>query len=102
MPWLGGLVNKQNGGFDEAIRDFDADPRTAASSRRAGRGFDFSRDYRLLNELGADAATSGPSRSAARSAAAAREALLREAVGLLEQALAIDPENLSGALQPRA
>ncbi|MHC4828547.1 MAG: multiheme c-type cytochrome, partial [Planctomycetota bacterium] len=51
VAWFTGIVNKQNGFLDEAIDNFRSivDMDTAETQRRA---LDFSRDYRLLNELG--------------------------------------------------
>ena len=93
LLWLGGLVNKQNARLDEAIRDLEQ-ILTGGFAQAAGRGFDFSRDYRLLNELALTLyERAKQERGAARGAP--REALLRRAVAILEQVLAIDPEHLS-------
>jgi tetratricopeptide (TPR) repeat protein len=51
IAWFSGLVNKQNGFLDEAIREFrsileDQYPELGR------RGFDFSKDYEVINELG--------------------------------------------------
>lgn len=45
--WLGGLVNKQSGFLDLAAGDFEG----VLATRNAERGFDFSRDREILNEL---------------------------------------------------
>ena len=91
VAWLTGLVNKQYGYLDEAIENFKALAATHFSEGRA-RGFDFSKDYRLLNELGQTVFEQakrerGPARRAAR------EALLEEAREWFMKTLAIDPEN---------
>ena len=49
VAWFTGLVNKQNGFLDEAIAGFTGLAQMDTAETRE-RGFDFSRDYRLLNE----------------------------------------------------
>jgi tetratricopeptide (TPR) repeat protein len=51
LAWLSGLVNKQNGYLDRAIADFRSilEDRYPELDRR---GFDFSLDYEVINELG--------------------------------------------------
>lgn len=51
IAWLNGLVNKQNGFLDKAIAEFTSilEDRYPELERR---GFDFSRDYEVINELG--------------------------------------------------
>jgi tetratricopeptide (TPR) repeat protein len=51
VAWFNGLVNKQNGLLDQAIVDFKSilDDRYPELDRR---GFDFSKDYEVINELG--------------------------------------------------
>ena len=51
LAWLNGLVNKQNGFLDRAIEDFRSvlEDRYPELDRR---GFDFSKDYEVINELG--------------------------------------------------
>lgn len=94
-PWsvayFTGLVNKNNGFLDQAIANFrnvlDADD---AETRR--REFDFSQDYRLLNELGQTLVErSKLERGEARRQA--RDEYLRQAVETFERALELDPEN---------
>jgi len=51
LGWLNGLIDKQNGELDKAIEEFrsileDHDPELDR------RGFDFSKDYEVINELG--------------------------------------------------
>ena len=53
VAWLNGLVNKQNGYLDKAIAEF----RSILEDRYPEldkRGFDFSKDYEVINELGPD------------------------------------------------
>ena len=51
VAWFGAEVDLQNGEFDAAIAALTGIVETRFADARA-RGFDFSRDYRLLNKLG--------------------------------------------------
>ncbi len=91
VAWFTGLVNKQNGFLEEAIRQFtsileDHDPALAA------RGFDFSKDYEVINELGQ---TLFEHAKRQRDTPNVERELLREAARRFEQTLALDPENLT-------
>ena len=93
VAWLTGLVNRENGHLDDAIANFEASLAAASPELRA-RGFDFSRDYEVLNELGQalfDRAKQerGPAR------AEARRAWLDRAVEAFERTLAVDAENVT-------
>ncbi len=93
VAWFSGLVNLQNGAVDEAIANFRS-ILEADSEEMRRRGFDFSRDVRLRNELGlALFERAKQERGAGR--AAARSDRLREARESFEQALIIDPENVT-------
>jgi tetratricopeptide (TPR) repeat protein len=93
VAWLNGLVNKQNGFLDQAITEFrsilyDRDP------ERVSRGFDFSKDYEVINELGQTLferakLERGDDRREARAA------YLRQAVEQFQKTLALDSENLT-------
>ena len=48
VSWLSGQVNRQNDHLDAAIQDFKA----VLATRAPERGFDFSKDYDVWNELG--------------------------------------------------
>lgn len=94
-PWLvalfTGMINKQNGYLDEAIASFEK-VLTVDSEETRRRGFDFSKDYRLLNELGQTLVErSKLERGEARGEA--RRQYLERAVELFEAALEVDPEN---------
>jgi tetratricopeptide (TPR) repeat protein len=93
VAWFRGLVNKQNGFLDAAIDDFRSIVEADTEETRR-RQFDFSQDYRLLNELGQTVferskRERGPDRQARKTE------LLREAASWFERALAIDPEDMS-------
>jgi tetratricopeptide (TPR) repeat protein len=93
VAWFTGIVNKQNGFLDEAIGNFRSIVAMDTEETRR-RGFDFSRDYRLLNELGQTLfERAKQERGAARQDR--RRALLAEATGWFDRALALDPENVT-------
>ena len=92
LLWFGGLVDKQNGRLDAAIDKF-RQITEGGFEQAKGRGFDFSEDWRVLNELGNTLyqrarQERGPARRAKR------ETLMREAAEVFEESLALDPENV--------
>lgn len=91
VAWFTGLVNKQNGYLDEAIEDFKAVAQTRFEEARR-RGFDFSKDYRVLNELG-QTVFERAKRERGQARRAKRTALLQEAERWFSRTLDIDPEN---------
>ncbi|MEZ5292605.1 MAG: multiheme c-type cytochrome [Vicinamibacterales bacterium] len=93
VAWLNGLVNKENGHLDDAIANFSA-ALGATSPDLAARGFDFTLDYEVLNELGqALFERAKQERGAAR--AASRNDFLQRAAGTFERTLALDAENVT-------
>ncbi|MCH8804855.1 MAG: tetratricopeptide repeat protein, partial [Planctomycetes bacterium] len=93
LAWFTGLVNKQNGFLDEAIANFTSLVNMDTDETRA-REFDFSQDYRLLNELGQTIferakQERGPARRDQR------HRRLREAAGWFERSVELDPENVT-------
>ena len=91
IAWLNGLVNKQNGYLDEAIREFTSileDHYPALEQR----GFDFSRDYEVINELGQ---TLFERAKMERANPARQQEFLRSAVIRFQRTLSIDPENVT-------
>ena len=93
VAWFTGLVNKQNGYLDEAIANFQSILDLDDQETRE-RGFDFSRDYRLLNELGQTLferakQERGPSRQDQRTQ------LLDQARDMFLKSLDQDPENVA-------
>ena len=90
VAWFSGLIDLQLGNFEEAIVKFEQLVKTEFAEANL-RGFDFSRDYNLLNKLGQAhfelakvIKEEQPSNSA-----------LRRAKGWFEAALIEDPENTS-------
>ncbi|MEN8150484.1 MAG: hypothetical protein ABFS86_11720, partial [Planctomycetota bacterium] len=93
LLWLTGRANRRNGLLDDAILNF-RQILSGGFRQAAGRGFDFSRDWRVRNELGATYyERSRRERGAARRDA--RRKLLREAEGQFAATLALDPENVA-------
>ncbi len=93
VAWFTGRVNKQNGFLDRAIADFRSIVELDDEETRR-RGFDFSKDYRLLNELGQTLfERAKQERGEARRAE--REALLGEAASWFRRSLELDPENVT-------
>jgi len=90
VAWFTGLIDMQNGEFDAAIGAFTelADTRFVEARRR---GFDFSKDYRLQNEL----ALAYFERSKLARTDAETTDHLDKARSRYRQALVLDPENLT-------
>jgi tetratricopeptide (TPR) repeat protein len=96
-PWsvsyFTGLVNKQNGYLDEALESFRSVIDTQFQEAQ-DRNFDFSRDYRLLNEYaGTLFERAKLERGDARKTE--RDRYLGDAVTWFQHALAQDPENVT-------
>jgi tetratricopeptide (TPR) repeat protein len=90
--WLTGQVNQQQGKLNDAVLNFRKalDDRTPEMIRR---GFDFSRDYEVRNQLGT--VLFDQARQASRTATPGeRERYLREAAAEFEKTLKIDSENI--------
>jgi tetratricopeptide (TPR) repeat protein len=93
IAWLTGLVDKQNGHLDKAMLSFEKLAETRFEEARR-RGFDFSQDYRLLNELG-QTVFERAKRERGEGRRAERERLLRDAEGWFARTLKYDPENVT-------
>lgn len=91
VAWFTGLVNRQTGHFDEAIENFRSLEETRFQEAR-NRGFDFSYDYRLLNELG-QTLFDRAKLERGEERAAARRLFLTQARQRFERVLEIDSEN---------
>ncbi|HEX6885274.1 MAG TPA: tetratricopeptide repeat protein [Planctomycetota bacterium] len=91
--WFSGLVNKQNGYLDEAIAEFEKLV-TLDTEETRKREFDFSQDWRLLNELGQTLyERAKEERGEARRPE--RERLLARARGYFERTLELDSEDMT-------
>ena len=93
VAWFTGLVNQQNGHLDDAIESFESIVDTRFEDARR-RGFDFSRDERVLNQLGAtlfERAKEERGEERRRE----RDALLRRAIEVFERSIELDPEGVA-------
>ena len=91
MAWFNGLVNKQNGFLDKAITEF----RSILEDRYPEldkRGFDFSKDYEVINELGQAYFERAKME---RADPAKQKEFLNLAVESFQKTLALDSENLT-------
>jgi tetratricopeptide (TPR) repeat protein len=93
LLWFGGLIDFQNGHLDRAIGNFEQ-ILEGGFPDAVGRGFDFSKDYRVLNQLGRALYLRALSERG-EDARPRRERFLRRAVSSFERALELDPENLA-------
>ncbi len=93
VAWLSGLVNREQGHLTAAERDLRSvlEDRTPEMMRR---GFDFSRDYEVINELGLTRFFRAQ-QMVGSSKHQQRQQLLRLAVGQFEKTLALDSENVT-------
>jgi tetratricopeptide (TPR) repeat protein len=91
VAWFNGLVDKQNGFLDKAITQFRSilEDRYPELDRR---GFDFSRDYEVINELGQAYFERAKME---RGRPETQREFLNAAAGAFERTLALDPENLT-------
>lgn len=100
IRWFSALANRQNGLLENAVVDLEA---LIASDfpEAVKRGFDFSKDDRVLVELGnvllemARAADKNPDQSSASSGESNSLAMRNRARDLAKRALDLDPENVS-------
>ena len=91
--WFTGLVNKQNADFDAAIANFEQ-LLEGGFAQAQGAGFDFTQDYNLLVELG-NTLFERAKQERGEARRGRREEFLRAAVGRLDEALVLDPENVA-------
>jgi len=90
LAWYSALVDRELGNLDSAIDTLEALATTRFAAARE-RGFDFSRDYRMLNELGRTLYERAR-QERGQTRREERLTLLERARAQLEQALAIEPE----------
>ena len=88
IAWFSGRLLFEQGRFREALEQFTALAETQFAEARR-RGFDFSRDYRLLNQIGLTWMEIGAQQNHDEGRALARD----EAQRWFEAALVQDPEN---------
>ena len=88
MSWLSGVINAQQGHLVKAIDNFQS----VLATRVPERGFDFSRDYAVINELG-EAQFQRAQQFRGATNQEQRNAWLRQAVASFEQTLRLDSEN---------
>ena len=89
LLWFGALVAERNGDYPKAIENL-REILKGGFSQAAGRGFDFSKDYHLLNMLASDLRHFGLTRQGDE-----RVQLMKEARDFYLKALDLDPENVS-------
>jgi tetratricopeptide (TPR) repeat protein len=93
VAWYSALIDRENGHLEAAIDTLESIAATRFNEARA-RGFDFSRDIRVLNELGrAEFERSRQLRGKAH--AAQRQVVLERARDWFLQTLEIEPEDLT-------
>jgi tetratricopeptide (TPR) repeat protein len=97
IAWLSGLVNREQGRLADAERNFRSVLYDETPERQQ-RGFDFSKDYEVINLLGMTLFDRARQIRDPQHAAE-REALLREAVARFQDTLAIDSEDVTAHYQ---
>jgi tetratricopeptide (TPR) repeat protein len=85
------VLDRQNGYLDEAIRGFREIIATRFEEAR-NRGFDFSKDYRLLNEL-AGSLFERAKLERGEGKESERQRFLDESIQFYQEVLVLDPEN---------
>lgn len=91
--WLSGVVNRQQGRLEEAQNDFTS-VLTDYTPEMKRRGFDFSRDYMVINDLGTTLFDRGRVLNRQKLELQAHKFFL-EAVSQFETTLTIDAENVA-------
>ena len=89
LLWFGGQVAMRNGDYPAAVENFREILR-GGFSQAEGRGFDFSKDYRLRTDLGQAIYQLALAETGDR-----RSRLMAEARAEYEATLSMDPENLA-------
>lgn len=89
LLWFGALVAERNGDYSKAIENL-REILKGGFSQATGKGYDFSRDYRLLNKLAAALRQQALTRQGKN-----RVRMLNEAKDIFLKALAYDQENVS-------
>jgi tetratricopeptide (TPR) repeat protein len=89
LLWFGAVVAERNGDYPRVIENL-REILKGGFSQAVGRGFDFSKDYRLLNMLASALRQSGLTRQGEE-----RVQLMHEARDIYLKALDYDPENVT-------
>lgn len=92
VAWFTGLVNKQNGYLDKAISEFQSILNDRYPELQT-RGFDFGKDYDVINELGQTLFERAKQERGPERATRRRE-LLERAAAQFERTLSLDSENV--------
>jgi tetratricopeptide (TPR) repeat protein len=93
LAWLSGVINRQQGNFKEAEKNFRNVLESHTKEMR-DRKFDFSKDYVVINMLGLTLFDLGTNERGEKRKEA-REAYYRQAVETFNKALEIDSENVT-------
>jgi tetratricopeptide (TPR) repeat protein len=93
MSWMSGLINRQQGHLEAAEKNFRSvvEEHTAAM---AERGFDFSKDYEVINELG-QTLFERAEREWSADRKTERDLLLAQAAEQFKKTLTLDSENVA-------
>jgi tetratricopeptide (TPR) repeat protein len=91
--WLSGVVNRQQGRLDDAQQDF-VSILSDNTAEMQERGFDFSKDYEVINQLGMTLFDQGKAQQRQDHEEQAQKFLLA-AVEQFERTLVIDAENVT-------
>jgi tetratricopeptide (TPR) repeat protein len=89
--WLAALIDRDNGYLDEAIALFEKLINTQWPAA-VSRGFDFSKDFRLLNTSASTLLTRARME---KSGTPGRQAFIDRARTMYQRALSLDPENVA-------
>ncbi|QDT40975.1 hypothetical protein Pan241w_10340 [Gimesia alba] len=93
LAWLSGKVNQQQGHLKEAERNFRS-VLEDQTEERTRRGFDFSKDYVVINDLGQNLFDQAK-RFRTKENRDQRDQLLNQAVKQFQKTLVLDPENVT-------
>jgi tetratricopeptide (TPR) repeat protein len=89
LLWFGAMVAERNGDYPKAVENL-REILKGGFSQAVGRGFDFSKDYRLLNKLASDLRQLGLTKQGDE-----RVQMMGEARDIYLKALDLDPENVT-------
>ena len=93
LAWLSGKVNQQQGHLEEAEKNFRS-VLEDQTEERTRRGFDFSKDYVVINDLGQNLFDQAK-RYRTEENREQRDQLLNQAVDQFQKTLTLDPENVT-------